>query len=372
MIEPRSKGRPAVRSLSISSHRVLLAAIVLLALGLRVVGLQYGLPAVYNPDEVAIMARALTFAKGTLNPRNFLYPTFYLLRAVRMGRQLPRLRLADRAASSSVAALQQLYFTDPTGIYTAGRLLGAVCGTLGSARRLPSRRSGCSIGGSAWRRRCSWRSRRSPSATPTTSSTTCPRRWPSSSRCIAIIRIWPRRSGSRTARAMTSSSPRRACGVAFSTHYYCIFLALPLTWAIVQRWRGDGWRVVAPARRDRRASSRQSCSSRCRRSCSSSRSTAWRDITANRQIVVDRAVEGGAFGPVGRYARDALDRFDGARRGRARRRRGGVHGGRRSGAGGAAARCFRSAFFAFITNTAPASRYLNPVLPFLAILPRRG
>ena len=32
---------------------------------------------VYNPDEVAIMARALSFARGTLNPHNFLYPTFY-------------------------------------------------------------------------------------------------------------------------------------------------------------------------------------------------------------------------------------------------------------------------------------------------------
>ena len=52
---------------------------------LRVIGLQYGLPAVYNPDEVAIMARALSFAQGTLNPHNFLYPTLLLLRAVRVG-----------------------------------------------------------------------------------------------------------------------------------------------------------------------------------------------------------------------------------------------------------------------------------------------
>ena len=51
--------------------------VCVLAFGLRVIGLQYGLPAVYNPDEVAIMARALSFATGTLNPHNFLYPTFY-------------------------------------------------------------------------------------------------------------------------------------------------------------------------------------------------------------------------------------------------------------------------------------------------------
>ena len=30
--------------------------------------------------------------------------------------------------------------------------------------------------------------------------------------------------------------------------------------------------------------------------------TAWRDITANRQIVVDRAVATGAFAPAARYA----------------------------------------------------------------------
>ena len=54
-----------------------LAAVCLLGFALRVVGLQYGLPAVYNPDEVSIMARALSFARGTLNPHNFLYPTFY-------------------------------------------------------------------------------------------------------------------------------------------------------------------------------------------------------------------------------------------------------------------------------------------------------
>ena len=35
-----------------------LTAVCVLAFGLRVIGLQYGLPAVYNPDEVSIMARA--------------------------------------------------------------------------------------------------------------------------------------------------------------------------------------------------------------------------------------------------------------------------------------------------------------------------
>ena len=40
-------------------------------------GLTYGLPAIYNPDETPILNRALTFAKGDPNPHNFVYPTLY-------------------------------------------------------------------------------------------------------------------------------------------------------------------------------------------------------------------------------------------------------------------------------------------------------
>ena len=115
--------------MKVSPARLVLAFLIVVALGLRILGLQYGLPSVYNPDEVAIMARALSFAKGTLNPHNFLYPTlyFYVLFGW-VGTYLGFVWLSGGV--SSVTALQQLYFTDPTGIYTAGRLLGAVFGTL--------------------------------------------------------------------------------------------------------------------------------------------------------------------------------------------------------------------------------------------------
>ncbi len=105
-----------------------LAGVCLFAFALRVVGLQYGLPAVYNPDEVSIMARALSFARGTLNPHNFLYPTFYFyVLFAWVGVYLAWVWLSGRVAS--IGALQQLYFTDPTGIYTAGRALGVAAGT---------------------------------------------------------------------------------------------------------------------------------------------------------------------------------------------------------------------------------------------------
>src|SRR6476620_11856015 len=93
-----------------------LAAIALGALVLRIIGLRYGLPAVYNPDEVAIMARALAFAKGSLNPHNFLYPTFYFyVLFAWVGVYLGFVYVSGRAAS--IAALQQLYFTHPSGLY---------------------------------------------------------------------------------------------------------------------------------------------------------------------------------------------------------------------------------------------------------------
>ena len=57
--------------------RIGLFGVLAVALGLRLIGLRYGLPYVYNPDEVSIMSRALAFAKGDLNPHNFLYPSLY-------------------------------------------------------------------------------------------------------------------------------------------------------------------------------------------------------------------------------------------------------------------------------------------------------
>ena len=111
-----SAGRPAPFSTAV------MLIVCAVALVLRLIGLRYGLPAVYNPDEVAIMSRALAFAKGDLNPHNFLYPSFYFyalfawegLTAVcavadRRGRFVRRLSASSssstRRASSSRAAL---------------------------------------------------------------------------------------------------------------------------------------------------------------------------------------------------------------------------------------------------------------------------
>ena len=93
--------------LSRTATRVLLVIVLVVGAALRFAALSYGLPFVYNPDEVAIMNRALAFATNGLNPHNFLYPTlyFYVLFAWEVARlrrrsRLRRLRLARRVRAS--------------------------------------------------------------------------------------------------------------------------------------------------------------------------------------------------------------------------------------------------------------------------------
>ena len=143
-----SRPRPANASAERpSAHAARRWLVICLALALRVVGLQYGLPAVYNPDEVAIMARALSFAKGTLNPHNFLYPTFYfyvLFAWVGVYSAFVWLTRARRVARRAPAALfhrSDAASTRPDG---ARRCCGhgdRCRGLLGSARRLTDRRT---------------------------------------------------------------------------------------------------------------------------------------------------------------------------------------------------------------------------------------
>lgn len=344
-----------------------LACVIALALALRLVGLQYGLPDVYNPDEAAIMARALSFAKGTLNPHNFLYPTlyFYVLFGW-VGAYLGFVWLTGGVTSA--AMLQQLYFTDPTGIYTAGRLLGAVLGTLcvlavyRLGRGLYDRTVGLVaaffLAVSPLAVRDSHYVKHDIPATLAVILA-----------LIAITRVWPRvpRPGRNRNDVIIAGV---ACGAAFSTHYYCIFLALPLAWAVVQRWRGAGWRMVL-----RQLFTAGLVSTVVFFALSPflvvEPLVAWRDITANRQIVIDRAVESGAFAPAKRYLEMIWSESMGT----------GVIVLALAGAAAAVVKSWKDAvllllfpvtFSALIANTTPASRYLNPLLPFIALFAARA
>jgi len=358
-----------------------LVIVVFAALGLRAIGLQYGLPAVYNPDEVAIMARSLSFAKGSLNPHNFLYPTFYFyVLFAWVGIYLGFVRLTGRAGS--MAALQRLYFTDPAGIYTAGRVLGAVSGaaTVLLVHRLASRLTDARaalaaalfLGTAPLAVRDSHYVKHDIFATMMIVVA-----------YLAMVRVWPgptAASGFSRTRAeppegghQRGHGPTRrdgilagaACGIAFSTHYYSIFLALPLSWVILQGWRPRGWSAVI---REIVIAGAVAAAVFFLLSpfIAAEPHTAWRDITANREIVVDRARASGPFAPMLRYVQMLRDDSLGAP----------VVG---LGIAGALwmlcaspARAvlllaFPVAFAAFIINTVPASRYLNPVLPFIAV-----
>jgi hypothetical protein len=95
--------------------------------------------------------------------------------------------------------------------------------------------------------------------------------------------------------------------------------------------------------------------------------TALRDIVANREIVVDRAVHAGAFSPLQRY----FDLLWSDSLGRAVVALGAAGAGWMlvtSPARAVLLLLFPVAFLAFIVNTVPASRYLNPIVPFVALL----
>lgn len=341
---------------------LIVLAVCALAAALRLVGLQYGLPAVYNPDEVAIMSRALSFARGTLNPENFLYPTFYFyVLFVWVGVYLAVVWLTGGV--ESLTALQQLYFTNPSGIYTAGRLLGVAAGAatiplvyrLGE--RLLDRRS--AIAAAIFLAVAPLHVRDSHYVKhdiPATLAIVVA--------YLAMARVWP--GATKTAqRERDIILAGAACGVAFSTHYYTIFLALPLAYVVVQARKSSGVRaclrglmlaglastvvffalspflLVEPA-------------------------TAWQDITANRQIVVDRAVASGAFAPAARYAEMLWSDSVGWPIGSFAAI--GVLGWLAAAPSTAVfLLAFPVPFLLFISNTAPASRYLNPVLPFVVV-----
>ena len=333
-----------------------------LAAGLRLLGLQYGLPAVYNPDEVAIMARALSFARGTLNPENFLYPTFYFyVLFAWVGVYLAMVWASGRV--ESLAALQQLYFTDPTGIYTAGRLLGVVTGTATVAflfrlgERLLDRRT--AIAATIFLAVAPLHVRDSHYVkhdVPATLAIVIA--------YLAICRLWPCAAPNGPSRRDTLVAGA-ACGVAFSTHYYCIFLAVPLAIAVVQGWRSKGF-AASGSHLALAAAASAVVFFALSPFILVEPLTAWRDIAANRQIVIDRAVSAGAFAPASRYLEMLW--ADAAGTPIALLAAGGVIGmAVVSPARALFLLAFPLPFLFFISNTAPASRYLNPILPFLAL-----
>jgi len=122
-----SSGRPGRADFPTRRIDAVLLATLALAFVLRAWGLDYGLPDVYNPDEVAILSRALSLAEKGLNPGNFVYPSlyFYVLAAAAGGWYV-LMRASGQVASLQV--FQDAFWQDPTSLYLVGRSLSVAAG----------------------------------------------------------------------------------------------------------------------------------------------------------------------------------------------------------------------------------------------------
>lgn len=335
-------------------------AAMAVALALRLTGLSFGLPAVYNPDEVAIMNRSMALAENGLNPRNFLYPSLYFYALFAW----EGLWFAiGRAAGvfASLAAFERSFFADPTSIYLAGRLLSVCCGvaTVWATFRLAARWFGTAAGlVAAFLLAVAPLAVRDAHYVKHDVPVTL---------LIVITHVLIADEWLTPAPARRWWRPALAAGLAMSTHYYAIFLAVPLAVA-----------VLAPAAPD------EPFAPRVRRLVLAAVVTtiafaatspflvanpglAIRDVIANRQIVVDRATTGGLFGSLGFYL-DWLA-HDGVGFGTALVAIPGLMLAMRAGLMRAALLLlFPLLLLLFIANTVPASRYLNAIVPFVAVL----
>lgn len=345
------------------SPRLWLIVILLVALWLRLRGLAYGLPAVYNPDEVAIMSRALAFAKGDLNPHNFLYPTFYFyvlfgwIGAYFAGSFIV-------GAVHSLKQFQDGFFVDPSTVYLAGRVLTMVCGVVTViavyvlGRRLFSQPVGLIA---ALLLAVSpihvMDSHYVKHDVPVTLAIVIAH--------LAILGLLDAPERLRPRRAVAAGI---ACGVAIAIQYYAVFVLVPLALALALN------RTAA----DRASALRTGALALAAVTVTFfvlspfvvlEASTTWRDVVANRQIVMDRATsQGGLFVSLRRYGELLATEAFGVPA--AILALAGIFTLARlkPGATTALLIAFPATFLLFISNTVPATRYLNPVLPFVALL----
>ncbi len=341
-----------------------ITAIAVLAFGLRVASIGFGLPAVYNPDEIAIVSRSLAFAKGDLNPHNFLYPTFYFYVLFGwIGLSFVLLRITGRVPSA--AAFQSRFFVDPSGVYIAGRALGAVCGTLTTGvtallgRTLFDAPTGLVAAALlAVAPVAVMDAHYVKHDVPATLAVTVAL-W-------RLARCWPEGGaiGGVWRRPLLAAAV--ACGVAWSTHYYTIFLAVPLAITAVDLRRRDGPAAMAGALALAAAAGAITFFA-LSPFLLVEPATALRDVVANRQIVVDRATDSGGFSNLARYLSLLVEM--------------GVTLPVAALAAigtvvvsvGAPRRAllllsFAVPFLLFISNTVPASRYLNPIVPVVVLM----
>jgi hypothetical protein len=356
-------GRPG------SANWLILAGLCAGGFALRLTGVSYGLPDVFNPDEAAIMNRALAFATGDLNPKNFLYPTFYFY-ALFAWEGLFFAAGWMTGLFESAAHFETTFFTDPTLLFLAGRVLSALAGTatIWAVYALGARAYEHSIGLTAAAFLAV-----APIAVrdahyvkhdvPVTLLIVIAH--------VAMARLLVDPEYRATRRGWILSGI--LTGLAISTHYYAVFLVIPLVAvAFVHVGRGtiDSMsRVFKPAAGGAITALVAAAVAFFAASpfILLEPSTVIRDVVANQEIVVDRAMTAGGMLPsLPRYLdlllTDALGRpaFVAAVIGLVIAL---LADWRRA----LLLLAFTIPFLLFISNTYPASRYLNPLLPFLAM-----
>ena len=106
-----------------------LAVILAVGFGLRLLGIDFGLPNTgCRPDEGVLVRKALAAAGGDLNPGFFHYPSFHIYTLAGLfGACYAAGWVAGFFSTPQDFLLQ--YFIDPSGLYLAGRILGALLGT---------------------------------------------------------------------------------------------------------------------------------------------------------------------------------------------------------------------------------------------------
>jgi len=129
------------------SRRALLVAVVIVALALRVVGVQFGLPmAEARPDEQTIAYQAMKFGRGDLNPHSFNYPSlFKYIVFVLFGGDYAVGRLLGRFAGQD--DFLRAFFAAESEFRLLMRLWSVAMGTLGVAllARAPGRLWGAAL-----------------------------------------------------------------------------------------------------------------------------------------------------------------------------------------------------------------------------------
>jgi hypothetical protein len=109
------------------SAKRILWLILLLALSVRLLGITYGFPYVFFPDEAMLVNHAMAFGTGDLNPHTFIYPSLYMyVLFIIYGITYVGGRLLGVFGSTD--DFIRLFFTDVTIFYLPGRLIAAFSG----------------------------------------------------------------------------------------------------------------------------------------------------------------------------------------------------------------------------------------------------